>query len=101
MRFIVMHKVDEKMETGAPPDQKIIEQTGALIGESLKRGVFVSGASLRPRANRTRLAPDGRAWHEQHGPYAGENELVASFCRARRIDVGRARTRAPVRGVEP
>ena len=83
MRFMVMHKVDEKMEAAAPPDQKIIEQMGALVGESLKSGVFISGAGLRPSAQRARVTHSGAEWTEQYGPYSGENELVASFAMVR------------------
>jgi len=83
MRFMVMHKVDEKMEAGAPPDQTIVQQMGALVGESLKNGVFVTGAGLRPSSLRARLARRGGEWSEQHGPYTGDNELVASFAMVR------------------
>jgi len=83
MRFMVMHKVDEQMEAGAPPDQTIIQQMGALVQGSLKNGVFVTGAGLRPSAQRARLTRQGRDWVEQRGPYTGENELVASFAMVR------------------
>ncbi len=83
MRFMVMHKVDERMEAGAPPDQKIIQQMGALVQESLKNGTFISGAGLRPSAQRARITRQGSEWIEEHGPFAGENELVASFAMVR------------------
>jgi hypothetical protein len=41
MRFIVMHEVDARMESGSPPDQDIIRDMGALVQSSLKDGTFL------------------------------------------------------------
>src|SRR5688572_27887455 len=80
MRFMVMHKVDSKMEAGAPPDQEIIHDMGRLIGRSIKEGIFKDGAGLHRSATRARVSfgGDGAATVER-GPYTGRNELLASF----------------------
>ena len=78
MRFIVMHKVDARMEAGAPPDQRIISEMGALVQESLKSGVFTNGAGLHPSRQRVRLERSHGQWSETSGPYQGQNELVAA-----------------------
>jgi hypothetical protein len=60
MRFIVMHKVGPRYETGAIEQREIVEM-GAFIQESIKQGTFLNGAGLVPRVPRTRyLAKDGR-----------------------------------------
>jgi hypothetical protein len=79
MRFMVMHKVDAKMEAGGPPDQRIIESMGALVQESLRSGVFITGAGLHPSAKRVRVKSAAGKCQLSHGPYAGENELLASY----------------------
>jgi hypothetical protein len=79
MRFIVMHKVDAPMEAGAPPNQNIIENMGALVQGSLRQGVFLNGAGLHRSARRARLTCVGGECTVTTGPYAGVNELVASF----------------------
>jgi hypothetical protein len=79
MRFMVMHKVDAKMEAGGPPEQRIIEGMGALVQESLKNGVFLTGAGLHPSAKRARIKRAGAELTVQKGPYQGDNELLASF----------------------
>jgi hypothetical protein len=79
MRFMVMHKVDAKMEAGGPPDSQIIQNMGALVQESLKNGVFISGAGLHPSAKRVRIKSAAGKCHVSPGPYAGENELLASY----------------------
>ena len=80
---MVMHKVDARMEAGSPPDPQIIQGMGALVQESLKNGVFLTGAGLHPSSRRTRLTRADEQWSEAHGPYTGENELLASFAMIR------------------
>jgi hypothetical protein len=79
MRFMVMHKVDAKMEAGSPPDQQIISKMGALVQGSLKQGVFLNGAGLHRSARRARLECRGGECQVSHGPYTGKNELVSAF----------------------
>ena len=79
MRFMVMHKVDAKMEAGGPPDQQIIQNMGSLVQESLKNGVFITGAGLHGSAKRVRVKSAGGETSVTSGPYKGENELLASF----------------------
>lgn len=76
MRFMVMHKVDDRMESGGPPDPKIIESMGALVQSSLTSGVFTTGAGLHRSARRARLERGGNL---ARGPFEGQNELLASF----------------------
>ena len=79
MRFMVMHKVDAKMAAGDPPDPQIIRSMGALVQESLKNGVFITGAGLHRSEKRVRVKSAGGACQVTPGPYAGDNELLASY----------------------
>jgi hypothetical protein len=79
MRFMVMHKVDAEMESGGPPDQRIIQNMGTLVQESLKSGVFITGAGLHGSKNRVRLKSVAGACKVTPGPYSGDNELLASY----------------------
>jgi hypothetical protein len=79
MRFMVVHKVDAKMEAGAPPDPKIIQHMGVLVQESLKNGSFITGAGLHRSAKRVRVSNSGGELRVTEGPYAGNNELLASY----------------------
>ncbi len=78
MRYIVMHKVDAKMEAGAPPDARLIAEMGALVQESLKGKVFLNGAGLHKSARRARVVCKQGDASVTRGPYGGKNELVAS-----------------------
>ncbi|PZR08435.1 MAG: hypothetical protein DI536_24980 [Archangium gephyra] len=78
MRFIVMHKFGE-VETPEPTvDPKIVEGMGALIGESIKNGVFENGAGLNPNFPRTRFVARGGAVSKE-SPIRGRNELLTGF----------------------
>jgi hypothetical protein len=79
MRYIVTHKVDMKMEAGAPPDRELVKNMGHLVGESLKKGIFVDGAGLHRNTRRVRLRCKGGRCDVERGPYQGENELVVSM----------------------
>ena len=80
MRYMVMHKVDARMEAGEPPDPKLISEMGALIGRYLKAGTFKDGAGLHRSAARARVSFDAEGRPSAlRGPYAGGNELLASF----------------------
>ncbi len=79
MRFIVMHKTDPKMESGAPPDRDIIKHMGALVGESLRNKTFLDGAGLHRSARRVRLRSKDGECNVERGPYQGRNELVESM----------------------
>jgi len=80
MRFMVMHKVDAKMEAGEKPAQGIVERMGKYVGESIEKGVFKDGAGLHGSAQRVRMVFEaGKRVSMQKGPYDGGNELLASF----------------------
>jgi hypothetical protein len=79
MRYMVMHKVDAKMEAGGPPDSSIIQQMGKLVGRSIKEGIFKDGAGLHRSANRARVLFESGKPSVERGPYEGRNELLAGF----------------------
>jgi len=80
MRFMVMHKVDAKMEAGEPPSRTIVEKMGKYVGESIRSGVFKDGAGLHGSAQRAKIIFEGgKRVGIEKGPYKGKNELLASF----------------------
>lgn len=79
MRFIVMHKVDDVMERGEPPDARIVKEMGELVQEGLHGGWFLDGAGLKPSSERLRISLRGGERTITRGPLTGANELLASF----------------------
>src|SRR4029078_8122799 len=99
MRYIVMHKVDLKMEAGVPPDHELVKHMGRLVGESLKKGIFIDVAGLPRSARSVRLRCKGGSCDVERGPYQGENELVASMALIRTDSIDAAVDQAPRFGV--
>jgi hypothetical protein len=79
MLFMVMHKTNDEMENGGKPDPAIITNMGRLIGETREKGMFHTGAGLKPSAERVRLTYSGGKRTQTRGPLEGSNELVAGF----------------------
>lgn len=79
MRFMVMHKVDAQMEAGGPPPARIIQEMGQYVQGAIKSGVFLDGAGLHPSSRRVRLVFEAGKRTIIKGPFAGGNELLASF----------------------
>src|SRR3569832_48138 len=79
MLYIVMHKVDAKMEAGALPDKTLISQMGQLMGGLVQSGKLQSGAGLRPSATRVRVQCRGGQCTTTQGPLQGGNELITGF----------------------
>jgi hypothetical protein len=79
MLFMVMHKVDAKMEAGTKPPPELIARMGALIGETVEAGRLHNAAGLKPSAERVRLRCSGGQCTITRGPLTGHNELIAGF----------------------
>lgn len=79
MRFLMMHKHDQKTETGEKPPLELIHEMGAFIGEFAKTGRLVDGAGLGASKTRTRLTFKGGECTVKHGPYRGGHELPAAM----------------------
>jgi hypothetical protein len=79
MRFMIMHKMTEELEKGAPPDQELIGAVGKLIAEGAKDGVFLAGEGLKPSSERTHLAYRNGKRTVTDGPFAEAKELIGGF----------------------
>ena len=79
MLFMVMHKVNEEMESGGRPDKELITRMGKLIGETIKNGQLHNAAGLKRSAERVRVRRSGGEVSVTQGPLRGDNELLASF----------------------
>lgn len=81
MKFMVMHKSDEKMEREVMPGPELIAAVGALVQGARADGTLVDGAGLRSSARRARLTFPGGERRVERGPYAGANELLSGLAK--------------------
>jgi hypothetical protein len=90
MKFMVMHKSDARTEAALLPSKELIQEVGKLVQSARESGRLIDGAGLRPSSTRVRLTfKDGKRT-VQHGPYKGENELIAGFAMLKVKDMDEA-----------
>lgn len=88
MRFIIMHRTNAHWEAGGIPTPALVARVGTMIGDIAKAGAFLGGEGLRPSSEGVRLRFSAGRRTVIRGPFAGENELPATFSivRARSLD---------------
>jgi hypothetical protein len=79
LRFLSMHKMDERSENEAPPDPKLMAKMGALIDEMTKAGVLEATGGLASTKKGARIRFDGGKRTVIDGPFAESKELVAGY----------------------
>jgi len=79
MRFMVIVKADEKSESGALPDGKILAEMGKFNEELVKAGVMLAGEGLHPSSKGVRVRFSGKKRTVIDGPFTEAKELVAGF----------------------
>jgi hypothetical protein len=79
MRFIAMVRATKESESGALPDQKILEAMGKYNEELVKAGVMLAGEGLQPSSKGARVRFNGSKRTVIDGPFSETKELIAGF----------------------
>jgi hypothetical protein len=79
LRYLSMHKLDERAENEAPPDPALMQKMGALIGEMTAAGVLESTNGLASTKKGARIRFSGGTHTVIDGPFSETKELVAGF----------------------
>jgi hypothetical protein len=79
LRYLAMHKMDERAENDAPPDPALMQKMGALIGEMTVAGVLQSAGGLASTKKGARIRFSGGKHTVIDGPFTETKELVAGF----------------------
>jgi hypothetical protein len=77
VRFVVLRKSEEWMESGAPPDPQLVAAMQRYDEEMREAGVLVAVERLQPSSNATRLHISGGKSRTVDGPFTESNELIA------------------------
>ncbi len=80
IRYMMMFKADQKTESGALPDPKVLAEMGALMGEMAQLGVMLGGEGLQPSSKGARVTFSAGKRTVTDGPYAEAKELVCGYC---------------------
>ncbi|TQJ19640.1 YciI family protein [Kribbella jejuensis] len=78
MRYMLLHKTNDNLEAGKPPDPEILERADAVLEEMRQAGVLVLGEGLMPSSRGARVTfPVPGQPRVIDGPFAETKELVA------------------------
>lgn len=79
MRYIIIHTTNAHWESGAIPDQALIERVQGVLGAMEKAGVLLAAEGLGPSADGVRIRFAGGERTIIAGPFEGANELPSGF----------------------
>jgi hypothetical protein len=79
LRFLSMHKMDERIHYDAPPDPEHMAKIGALIDEMTKAGAFQGTGGLASTKKGARIRFEGGKHTVTDGPFAESKEFVAGY----------------------
>ncbi|HEU4946792.1 MAG TPA: YciI family protein [Kribbella sp.] len=77
MRYMLLHKTNEKLEAGLPPDAEMLARADQVLEEMRQAGVLLTAEGLMPSSRGSRITfPEGKP-RVTDGPFAETKELVA------------------------
>ncbi len=79
MRFMILLKADQKTESGALPEEKVLTEMGKYNEELIKAGVLLSAEGLQPSSKGSRVKFSGATRTVTDGPFIESRELIAGF----------------------
>jgi hypothetical protein len=79
MRFILIHKTNQRWEAGAVPSRELIARVGRLLGDMAKAKALPSGEGLRASSLGARIRRSAGTLTVHEGPFGGKHELPAGF----------------------
>ena len=79
MRFMVLVKASKESESGAMPDEKLMEEMSKFNEELVKAGIMLAGEGLHASSKGARVMFSGKNRTVVDGPFAETKELVAGF----------------------
>jgi hypothetical protein len=79
MRFMILRKADNNMETGALPSNELLAAIGKYNDDMRAAGILLGGEWLLPSAAGTRIHVSRDKVTTTDGPFAEVKELIAGF----------------------
>jgi hypothetical protein len=79
MRFMMLLKAGKLSESGAMPDDKLLDAMGKYNEEMVKAGVLLTGEGLHPSSKGARVRFSAGKPTVIDGPFTEAKELIAGF----------------------
>ncbi|WP_433272253.1 YciI family protein [Actinosynnema sp. CS-041913] len=80
MRFLLMHRLDERAPEAWNPSPEFIETMGAFIQDSIEKGILITAEGVHPSAKGARVRKTrGAAITATDGPFTEAKEVIGGF----------------------
>jgi len=92
MRFLMMHRLDERAPEAWNPSQEFMEQMGAFIQGALEKGYLITAEGVHPSAKGALVRkPRGAAIKVTDGPFTEAKEVIGGFALINAADLADAK----------
>jgi hypothetical protein len=79
MRFLLMHRIDERQPDAYTPSRQIADRVGELIGHMTKAGVLLVAEGVRHSSEGARVRSSAGRRIVRDGPFAEAKEVIGGF----------------------
>jgi hypothetical protein len=80
MRFLLMHRLDERAPEAWNPSQEFIEKMGAFIQDSIDKGILITAEDVHPSEKGALVRKArGAAITATDGPFTEAKEVVGGY----------------------
>jgi hypothetical protein len=80
MRFLMMHRLDERAPEAWNPSQEFMEKMGAFIQDSFDKGILITAEGVHPSEKGALVRKArGAAVKAIDGPFAETKEVIGGF----------------------
>ncbi|MEV6876586.1 YciI family protein [Amycolatopsis sp. NPDC051128] len=80
MRFLMMHRLDEREPEAWNPSPDFVKTMGAFIQESVDKGILITAEGVHPSERGALVRkPRGAAIRVTDGPFAEAKEVIGGF----------------------
>jgi len=78
MRFLMMHRLDERVPEAWNPSKEFIEKMGAFIQDSVDRGILITAEGVHP-SEKGALVRKEDSITVTDGPFTEAKEVIGGF----------------------
>ncbi|MEV5711867.1 YciI family protein [Actinoallomurus sp. NPDC052274] len=80
MRFLMMHRLDERAPEAWNPSQEFMQKMGEMIQDWTDRGILITAEGVHPSAKGALVRKDrGAATKVTDGPFTEAKEVIGGF----------------------
>jgi hypothetical protein len=80
MRFLMMHRLDERAPEAWNPSQEFIQKMGAFIQDSIDKGILITAEGVHPSGKGALVRKTrGAAIKATDGPFTEAKEVIGGF----------------------